>query len=99
LISKSGLLPGADKARLLIGTQYTGDAVVTINGKPYQIAQGVGAQDPSTAVKVQLFPGTNQLVIKIPGKADLAQELPVNAGEVWGLMILENGKALPLQVY
>ena len=72
---------------------------VTINGKPYPVAQGVGAKDPSTALKVQLFPGTNQLVIKVPGKPEVSQELPVIAGEVWGLMILENGGALPIPVY
>ena len=99
LIAKSGLLGADGKARLLIGNQYAGDAVVTINGKPYPIAKGVGAEDPSTAVKVQLFPGTNQLVIKIPGKSDVARELPVNAGEVWGLMILENGNVMPIQMY
>jgi hypothetical protein len=99
LVAKSGLLAAPDKARLVIGNQFAGEAVVSINGQPYPIAQGAGAKDPSDALKVQLFPGTNQLVIKIPGKADVSQELPVSAGEIWGLMIFENGNALPVQIY
>ena len=95
----TGLLPREGRARIAIGNQFGQDAVVQINGQPYNVAKGIGVKDASTGLKLDLFPGKNKLVIKLPGKKDQTEVVAAAAGETWGLIILEDGAILSMQVY
>jgi hypothetical protein len=51
-----------------------------------------GAQSPAQSFKVDLFPGTNKLVVKLAGKGDQPLDVPVTTGETWGAVILGEGQ-------
>jgi hypothetical protein len=97
---RDGVAPPAGKARLLLASQAAADATVTINGSPYTVKAGTGAQSPAQSFKVDLFPGTNKLVVKLAGKGDQRLDVPVTTGETWGAVILGEGQVFgPLRFY
>jgi hypothetical protein len=97
---RDGVAPPAGKARLLLASQAAADATVTINGSPYTVKAGTGAQSPAQSFKVDLFPGTNKLVVKLAGKGDQPLDVPVTTGETWGAVILGEGQVFgPLRFY
>jgi hypothetical protein len=99
LANKAGVLAGTGRARLMIGNQSNVDAVITIGGRAHELARGKGAQDPSQALMLDLAPGKSQIVIRLPGRADRPFMLPMSVGETWGMMILDSGKTIPIQIY
>lgn len=96
---EAGILPPEGRARLMLGNATAKNAVVTINGKAFEVAAGTASSDISKAMKLDLFPGTNKLVVKFPGTADHPEDLPVKAGEVWGFIILGDGVVFPVRLY
>jgi hypothetical protein len=97
---KDRVVPVAGTARLLLASQAAADATVTINGAPYSVKAGTGAASPAKALKVDLFPGTNVLLVKLSGKADQTMEVPVMEGQTWGVVILDEGQVIgPLRFY
>lgn len=96
---KAGLLPLPGKVRLMVGNGFKADAVIEINGRPYPIAKETGTKDPESAVKIDLFPGRNKLVIKLPGRKDQTEEVNAAAGDAWGLIVVETGGVLSIQLY
>jgi len=94
-----GLIPPEGKARLVVANQLPGDITLTIIGRPYTVRQGADAGGPASAFKVDLFPGDNQLVIRRPGVADLAREIPVSPGDAWGLILLQTGEVISKPLY
>jgi hypothetical protein len=97
---RDNMVPLASKARLVLANQTSNDITITINGAPYSVKAGMGAKGPAEAFKVDLFPGTNKLVAKVPGKADQSVDVPVAEGETWGLAIFPGGELfVPVQFY
>ena len=94
------MVPLASKARLVLANQTSNDITITINGAAYTVKAGMGAKSPAEAFKVDLFPGTNKLVAKVAGKADQSVDIPVAAGETWGLVIFPGGELfVPVRFY
>ena len=96
---KAGILPNEGRARLVIGNGFKADAVIEINGKPFTVMKETGTKNPESAYKLDLFPGKNQVVIKLPGEDDQSEVVDAAAGDSWGLMIVETGGALVVRLY
>ena len=55
LAGEQGMKPAAGKARLVLGNASENEVVITIAGRDYKLAAGIGADDPSQAVKPSDF--------------------------------------------
>lgn len=95
----AGLLPGAGKSRLIIGNTSEQAAVVAVNKTDYDLAAGAGGEDPKTGLNWEVAPGKFTVEVKFPGQKAQTEVLTIGADEAWGVMILPNGKCLPVQLY
>ena len=95
----AGLLPSAGKARLVIGNISTNAAVININKQEYNVAAGVGAEDPKTGINWEVAPGNFSLEIKPVGEPVQSEKLKIGAGEIWGVIIGPSGGFIAMQLY
>jgi hypothetical protein len=95
----AGLLPSADKGRLIIGNSHEKAATVTINKRDYNVAAGAGADDPKTGLNWEVAPGKYTVEIKLPGEEVQTEKLTIGAGEIWGVMVLPPGGHSAFQLY
>jgi|GEM_PF-1000369 len=95
----AGLLPSAGKGRLILGNSHEKAATITVNKKDYNLAAGVGADDPKTGLNWEVAPGKYTVEIKLPGEKAQTENLTIGVDEVWGVVILPTGGYLTFQLY
>lgn len=96
---QGGLWPQAGQATVMLGSMMDAETTVSIGGKSIRVAAGAGSKSsggpgPSLAVG----PGKHKVTIKESGKPAVTDEVSLETGEIWGLMIGPGG-VLPLQMY
>ncbi|MSR60148.1 MAG: hypothetical protein EXS05_21330 [Planctomycetaceae bacterium] len=95
----AGILPQANRARLILANASDKQAVLLINGKEYKIAAGVGAKDPKDGTSLHVLPGKYNLTFKVAGRADQTEELNIVVDETWGVIVLPTGGHIADQLY
>lgn len=94
-----GMVPKANHARLVLGNGADREATVVINGKPYKLPAGHGAENPKQGTVLDALPGKYTLVFKSPGQADQTETIVVAIGQTWGAIVLPTGDALVDRLY
>lgn len=95
----AGVTPQANRARLILGNTSPKEAVLTINGSPYKVAAEMGSKDPKDGVSLHVMPGKYTVSMKVPGEPDQSEEVRVNVGETWGMIVMPQGGFLADQLY
>ena len=103
----ASIVPMSGKARLMLGNATKEQAVMSINGRSFDLAAEVGDNfrsvpttgDKSSAVPdMDLAPGRYSFTLKLASGASEKREFEVAAGETWGLLAGEDG-IVPLRLY
>ncbi|HRE22485.1 MAG TPA: hypothetical protein PKW21_15845, partial [Rhabdaerophilum sp.] len=94
---KSGMMPKAGQAKILIGNMHDTAATVIVGGKTFKVAPGVGSEKPD-GPSLDVPPGNHKVTIKIAGSPDSTEIVTVQGNDIWGVLIGPGG-ALPVQMY
>jgi hypothetical protein len=95
----AGIDPQAGKGRLILGNAGEKEISVVINGQPYKVAAGKGAENPKDGVSLHVLPGNYNLTIKVPGQPDKSEKMKIAIGETWGVITSPTGGYFADQVY
>ena len=96
---QDGMLPVAGKGKLILGNASDHDVVITIGKTDYPVKAGVGAEDPTKAIKYDVPPGKYSITIKVPGESPQQESLQIETGTTWGVIVTPSGMAFTDQVY
>jgi hypothetical protein len=91
LADQHGIVPKPGRALLMLGNAHEKGVVITVGQKDYRVDAGTGANDPRQTLKVDLAPGKHALSIKIPGLDEQTEELEIEAGTAWGVIVIPTG--------
>lgn len=94
-----GMVPKEKHGRLVLGNGADREATVVINGKPYKLPAGHGAENPKQGTVLDALPGKYVLVFKTPGHAEQTETIVVAIGQTWGAIVLPTGDALVDRLY
>jgi|GEM_PF-3557293 len=95
----AGIEPQAGKGRLILGNAGDKEITIVINGQPYKVAAGKGAENPKDGVSLHVLPGNYTFSVKAAGKEEPGEKLKIAIGETWGIIVLPNGGYFADQVY
>ncbi len=95
----AGIEPQAGKGRLILGNAGDKEIAIVINGQPYKVAAGKGAENPKDGVSLHVLPGNYTFNVKAAGKEEPGEKLKIAVGETWGIIVLPNGGYFADQVY
>lgn len=94
-----GILPQANRGRLILGNASNQNVVLTINGQQYKLAAMKGAKDPKDGTTLHVLPGKYTVSIQTPGQAEQKEDLNIAVDEVWGVIIIPMGGLFADQLY
>jgi len=94
----SGKMPKSGHSTIIIANTLDTDSSVSLGGSSIKVAAGVGAKAPN-GPSFEVRPGTYKLTVRNPGKPDYSESLTVGANDIWGIILIGPGEALPLQMY
>jgi hypothetical protein len=94
-----GILPQANRGRLILGNASNQNIVLTINGQKYNLAAGKGGKDPKDGTTLHVLPGKYEVTIQVPGQADQKEELKIAIDETWGVIVIPTGGLFADQLY
>ena len=95
---EAGILPAAGQARIILANASSGVAKITIAGKTYELAAGLGTEDPADGKKIDLPAGTHDFTIQA-GAEKQQDKIQVEVGGTWGVIILDDGVHFADRVY
>ena len=95
----AGVLPQANRGRLILGNAADKECTVVVNGKPYMVAAGRGAKEPTDGISLHVLPGTYNCVIKVAGQPDQTEPVTVALDETWGVIVVPTGGFFAAQLY
>lgn len=95
----AGIEPQANKGRLILGNAGDKEITIVINGQPYKVAAGKGAENPKDGVSLHVLPGNYTFSVKAGGKEEPGEKLKIAVGETWGIIVLPTGGYFADQVY
>lgn len=95
----AGIEPQPNKGRLILGNAGDKEVTIVINGQPYKVAAGKGAQNPKDGVSLHVLPGNYTFSVKAGGKEEPGEKLKIAVGETWGIIVLPTGGYFADQVY
>ena len=97
--AKADFVPKPGQAKLVFGNLGGGEATVSINKQTIKIAGGVGGPQSPKPPMLDLPPGKYQYTLKVAGGPVRNNEIEIDAGDTWGLMVAPSGDVLPLHMY
>jgi hypothetical protein len=86
----AGMLPPAGKARIILANASSSTAKITIGDKTYELAAGVGAEDPADGKKIDVPPGTHTFTIEAETEQQ-QDKIKVEPGGAWGVIVIPDG--------
>lgn len=97
--AKADFVPKPGQAKLVFGNLGGGEATVSINKQTIKIAGGVGGPQSPKPPMLDLPPGKYQYTLKVAGGPARNNQIEIDAGDTWGLMVAPSGDVLPLHMY
>ncbi|SDO13084.1 hypothetical protein [Afipia sp. GAS231] len=97
--AKADFVPKPGQARLVFGNLGGGEATVSINKQTIKLAAGAGGPQSPKPPMLDLPPGKYQYTLKVAGGPARSNQIEIEAGDTWGLMVAPSGDVLPLHMY
>jgi hypothetical protein len=97
--AKADFVPKPGQAKLVFGNLGGGEATVSINKQTIKIASGAGGPQSPKPPMLDLPPGKYQYTLKVAGGPARNNQIEIDAGDTWGLMVAPSGDVLPLHMY
>ncbi|QDW41725.1 hypothetical protein FFI89_000020 [Bradyrhizobium sp. KBS0727] len=97
--AKADFVPKPGQAKLVFGNLGGGEATVSINKQTIKIAGGAGGPQSPKPPMLDLPPGKYQYTLKVAGGPTRTNQIEIDAGDTWGLMVAPGGDVLPLHMY
>jgi hypothetical protein len=97
--AKADFVPKPGQAKLVFGNMGGGEATVSINKQTIKLAAGAGGPQSPKPPMLDLPPGKYQYTLKVAGGPARSNQIEIDAGDTWGLMVAPNGEVLPLHMY
>jgi hypothetical protein len=97
--AKADFVPKPGQAKLVFGNLGGGEATVSINKQTIRIASGAGGPQSPKPPMLDLPPGKYQYTLKVAGGPARTNQIEIDAGDTWGLMVAPDGDVLPLHMY
>jgi hypothetical protein len=97
--TKADFVPKPGQAKLVFGNLGGGEATVSINKQTIRIAGGAGGPQSPKPPMLDLPPGKYQYTLKVAGGPARSNQIEIDAGDTWGLMVAPSGDVLPLHMY
>jgi hypothetical protein len=97
--AKADFAPKPGQAKLVFGNLGGSEATVSINKQTIRIASGVGGPQSPKPPMLDLPPGKYAYTLKVAGGPARNNQIEIDAGDTWGLMVAPSGDVLPLHMY
>ena len=97
--AKADFVPKPGQAKLVFGNMGGGEATVSINKQTIKLAAGAGGPQSPKPPMLDLPPGKYQYTLKVAGGPARSNQIEIDAGDTWGLMVAPSGDVLPLHMY
>lgn len=96
---KDGIVAKPGKAKLMLANPDESDIVVSIDGKDYKVAAGVGGSNPADAMQVDIEPGTHTITVKSGNELPETDQIELKAGVTWAIVGFPGGGYLSERLY
>ncbi len=97
--AKADFVPKPGQAKLVFGNMGGSEATVSINKQTIKIAGGAGGPQSPKPPMLDLPPGKYPYTLKVAGGPARTDQIEIDAGDTWGLMVAPSGDVLPLHMY
>jgi hypothetical protein len=97
--AKADFVPKPGQAKLVFGNLGGSEATVSINKQTIKIAGGVGGPQSPKPPMLDLPPGKYPYTLKVAGGPARNNQIEIDAGDTWGLMVAPSGDVLSLHMY
>jgi hypothetical protein len=97
--AKADVVPKPGQARLVFGNIGGSEATISINKQTIRIAGGAGGPQSPKPPMLDLPPGEYPYTLKVAGGPARTNQIEIDAGDTWGLMVAPSGDVLPLHMY
>lgn len=96
---KDGIVAKPGKAKLMMANPDDKEIVISVDGKEYKIAAGVGGDNPAEAKQLDVEPGKHTITIKSGNEPAETEEIDLKAGVTWAIVGFPGGGYLSERLY
>ncbi len=99
LAKKDGIAAKPGKAKLMLANPDEKDIVISVDGKEYKVAAGVGGSNPAEAMQLDLEPGKHTISVKSGSNPPETEQIELKAGVTWAVVGFPGGGYLSERFY
>ncbi|MCA9122213.1 MAG: hypothetical protein H6822_21200 [Planctomycetaceae bacterium] len=96
---KDGIVAKPGKAKLMLANPGETEMVVSVDGREYKVAAGVGGSNPAEAMQIDIEPGTHSIAVKSGNEPPETEKFELDAGVTWAIVGFPGGGYLSERLY